>query len=102
MRHLSVRGVLRVYGGPFIQNTQTPSGAPQPQDIHDGKFSLARVIRFSGRSFQGVSSSPLKLLSELTWMASDGRSFPLSECVFGWVAAYAQVWTHIVLGIELQ
>jgi hypothetical protein len=100
--YFSVKGVLRVYGGPFLANTAAPMGAPQPKDVEAGKFSLARALRFSARGLVGVSSAPLKVLQEMIYMSADGRAFQASECVFDWTAAYGQDWTHIRIGVNLK
>jgi hypothetical protein len=79
MNDLSLKGVARRYGG-----------------ITSG-FSVVSDI-FSVSSITGTVS----LRSKLESMARQQHSFSMSECIFGWTAAFEQTWTHIIIRIRLN
>jgi hypothetical protein len=70
---LSLRGVLRRYGG------------------ITGKLSV--------RSVSGTGGS---LRPALESMARQEFAFPMSECIYEWTAAFEQIWTHIIVRIQLN
>lgn len=79
MNDLSLKGVARKYAG-----------------IMSG-FSVANDI-FGVPSIAGSES----LRSRLESMAREQHSYDISECVYGWTAAFEQTWTHIVIRIRLN
>jgi hypothetical protein len=79
MRDLSLKGIARKYAG-----------------ITSG-FSVVGDI-FGVSSITGTSS----LRSKLEDMAREEHSFGMSECIFGWTAAFRQTWTHIRIRIRLN
>ena len=79
MNDLSLKGVARRYGG------------------ITGGFSVVGGI-FGVSSITGSRS----LRSKLESMARKGHSFSVSECIFGWTAAFEQTWTHISIRIRLN
>jgi Immune inhibitor A peptidase M6, catalytic domain len=78
MRDLSLKGVARRYRG-------ITSGFSVAEDIFDGPF-----------------SGSVSLRSRLQSLARAEHSFDVSECVYGWTAAFEQTWTHIRIRIELD
>ncbi len=52
----------------------------------------------------GVSNitGSVSLRSKLQSIARKGHSFGVSECIFGWTAAFEQTWSHIVIRIRLN
>lgn len=79
MNDLSLKGVARRYGG-----ITSP-------------FSVVKDI-FGVSSITGSVS----LRSKLESMAREEHSFSMSECIFGWTAAFEQTWTHIRIRIILD
>lgn len=79
MNDLSLKGVTRRYGG-----------------ITSG-FSVVNNI-FGVASITGSVSLRVKLES----MAREEHSFSMSECIFGWTAAFEQTWTHVRIRIRLN
>jgi hypothetical protein len=79
MNDLSLKGVARKYGG------------------ISGDFSVVPDI-FGVPSISGNQSLRAKLES----MAREQHSFHVSECIFGWTAAFEQTWTHLVVRIRLN
>jgi len=78
MADLSLKGVARRYGGVT------------------GGFSVKTAL--FGGSITGTQS----LRSKLESMAREEHSFSMSECIFGWQAAFEQTWTHIRIRIRLN
>jgi len=74
MRDLSLKGVARKYAG------------------ETGDISV------KGDVMNGTGS----LRNRLESLAEEEISFSVSECVFGWTAAYEQVWTHVTVRIDLD
>jgi len=79
MNDLSLKGVARKYGG------------------ITGDFSVVKDI-LGVSSFTGSRSVRARLES----MAREGHSFHVSECIFGWTAAFEQTWTHVEVRIRLN
>lgn len=79
MSNLSLKGIARKYGG------------------ITGGFSVVSNI-FGISSISGSESLRVKLES----MAQEEFSFSVSECIFGWTAAFEQTWTHIRVRIRLN
>lgn len=79
MNDLSLKGVARRYGG------------------ITGGFSVVQDV-FGVSSITGSRS----LRSKLESMARQGHSFSVSECIYGWTAAFEQTWTHIRIRIRLN
>lgn len=79
MNDLSLRGIARRYRG------------------ITGGFSVVRDI-FRISSITGRVS----LRSRLESMARKNHSFRVSECIYGWSAAFEQTWTHIRIRIRLN
>jgi len=79
MNDLSLKGIARRYGG------------------ITGNFSVVGDI-FGVSSITGSSS----LRSKLESMARTEHSFSVSECIYGWTAAFEQTWTHIRIRIRLN
>lgn len=79
MNDLSLKGIARKYGG------------------ITGGFSVVRDIFGVSRISGNVS-----LRSKLESMAHEEHSFSVSECIFGWTAAFEQTWTHIRIAIRLN
>lgn len=75
---LSLRGIARRYGNV------------------SGSFSVAQAI-FNGNTVGSVS-----LRSRLEDMARQEFSFDVSECIYGWTAAFQQTWSHIRVRIRLN
>lgn len=52
----------------------------------------------------GLSSitGSVSLRSELQSISRENYSFDMSECIFGWTAAFEQTWSHIVIRIRLN
>ena len=75
---LSLRGIARRYGGV------------------NGAFSV------TDRLFGGSISGRVSLRARLEAMARQEFSFSVSECIFGWTAAFQQTWSHIRVRIELD
>lgn len=50
--------------------------------------------------FSLVGSNSLRSVLEVH--ARKQRSFSMSECIFGWTAAYEQTWTHVIIRIRLN
>lgn len=78
MNDLSLKGVARRYGG------------------HTGNINVL------GDIFPSSITGTKSLRSKLETMAREERSFSMSECIFGWTAAYEQTWTHIRVRIRLN
>lgn len=76
---LSLRGIARQYKGVI-------GGVSVTRDI----FNLSKI--------NGAES----LRSKLKSIARQEHSFRISECVFGWTAAFEQTWSHIVIRISLS
>ena len=72
MNDLSLKGVARRYGG-------ITSGFSVVKDI----FGVSSIV------------GSVSLRSKLESMAREEQSFSMSECIFGWTAAFEQTWTHI-------
>ena len=79
MNDLSLKGVARRYKG--LGNT----------------FSVVGDI-FGSSSISGNQS----LRSKLETLSREEHSYSMSECVYGWTAAYRQTWTHIVVRVRLN
>ena len=79
MNDLSLKGVARRYGGLA------------------GNLSVANDI-FGTPSIAGSVS----LRSRLESMSRQQHSFGVSECIFGWTAAFEQTWTHVTVRIRLN
>ena len=75
---LSLRGIARRYGGVT------------------GGFSV------TDRIFGGSISGRVSLRSRLETMAQQEFSFSVSECIYGWTAAFQQTWSHIRVRIRLN
>jgi hypothetical protein len=78
MNDLSLRGVGRRFGG------------------ITGGFSVVQNI------FGGSISGNGSLRARLEAMARQESSFAVSECIYGWTAAFEQTWTHIRVRIRLN
>ncbi len=61
-----------------------------------GSFSVAQAV-FNGNIMGGVS-----LRSKLQDMARQEFSVDISECIYGWTAAFQQTWSHIRVRIRLN
>jgi hypothetical protein len=70
---LSVRGIARKY-----RNTT-------------GSFSVRQELA-SGSSLRAA----------LAAVAREQHSFSVSECIFGWTAAFEQTWSHVIVRIRLN
>ena len=79
MNDLSLKGVARRYKG------------------ITGNFEVLDHI-FGSPTITGTRS----LRAELESLSRRQHSFSVSECVFGWTAAFEQTWTHIVVRIRLN
>lgn len=79
MNDLSLKGVARRYGG-------IASGFSVVKDI----FGVSTI------------TGSVSLRSKLESMAREEHSFSMSECIFGWTAAFEQTWTHIRIRIRLN
>lgn len=79
MNDLSLKGVARKYGGVT------------------GGFSVVKDI-FGVSSITGSTS----LRSKLESMAWEEHSFSVSECIYGWTAAFEQTWAHLRIRIRLN
>jgi hypothetical protein len=79
MRDLSLKGVARRFRG------------------ITGDFAVTSGI-FGLSGISGVAS----LRSKLESLAREGYSFSMSECIYGWTAAFEQTWTHIAVRIRLN
>ncbi len=75
---LSLRGVARRYGSVT------------------GAFSVI------GSLYGGSISGRVSLRDRLESMARQEFSFRVSECIYGWTAAFQQTWSHIVVRIRLN
>jgi hypothetical protein len=75
---LSLRGVARQYA------TLT------------GGFSVKNDL------FSHADADPPSLRATLSSMAREERSFGVSECIYGWTAAYEQTWSHVHIRIRLN
>jgi hypothetical protein len=75
---LSLRGVVRRYGG------------------FAGAFSV------KDRLFGGSMAGRVSLRARLERMAQREHSFRVSECIYGWTAAFQQTWSHIRIRIRLD
>jgi hypothetical protein len=82
MRDLSIKGVTRRHGT-FIMDLQIA--------LNGGTISLRDHI-------VGGNGSVRDRLESLARMEV---SFDVSECVYGWTAAYQQTWTHVVVRINV-
>jgi len=78
MNDLSLRGVARRFGG------------------ISGDFSVVQDI------FGGPAPGSRSLRARLEAMARQEISFDVSECIYGWTAAFEQTWTHIRVRIRLN
>jgi hypothetical protein len=78
MNDLSLRGVAREFGG------------------ITGGFSVVQDI------FGGPAPGSRSLRARLEDRARQEFSFNVSECIFGWTAAFEQTWTHIRVRIRLN
>ncbi|WP_049937433.1 hypothetical protein [Haloplanus natans] len=74
MNDLSLKGVARKYAG------------------ETGSFSVKDDI------LNGTGS----LRTRLEALAEEEISFGVSECIYGWTAAFEQVWTHVTVRIDLD
>ena len=83
MRDLTVKGVTRRYA-PFWTQIQIA--------LNGGDISVRDHILGGNGS----------LRSKLESWARTQVSFSMSECIYGWTAAYEQTWTHIVVRIDLN
>lgn len=79
MNDLSLKGVARRYGG-IVGNMSVVN------DI----FSVPNIV------------GSVSLRSRLESMSREQHSFGVSECIFGWTAAFEQTWTHITVRIRLN
>lgn len=79
MSDLSLKGIARKYGG------------------ISGDFDVLAGV-FGAPSITGTQS----LRSRLESMSREDHSFRVSECIFGWTAAFEQTWTHITVRIRLK
>ncbi len=52
-------------------------------------------------TFLGGGSTP-SLRARLVALARKEHSFTVSECVYGWTAAFQQTWSHVVIRIRLN
>lgn len=82
MRDLSIKGVTRRHAGLFTQIAIALNG---------GTISLRDHITGGNGSARGALESK----------AGTEISFSVSECVYGWTAAFRQTWTHVVVRIQL-
>jgi hypothetical protein len=73
---LSLRGIARRYNGVT------------------GGFSVAQTL------FGGTGSASLR--GRLEAIARQQVGFAVTECIFGWTAAYEQTWSHVVVRIQLN
>lgn len=76
MRDLSLRGIARHY--------------------------RAMTGTLFARAVVGVATGSVSLRDRLTSLSRTQHSFGMSECVYGWTAAFEQTWTHIVIRIQLN
>ena len=83
MRDLSVKGVTRRHASIFTAIAIALNG---------GEISLRDHI-------VGGDGSARDALEDMARMQV---SFGVSECIYGWTAAYQQTWTHIVVRIDLN
>lgn len=74
---ISVRGVARRYRGV------------------NGGFSVRQRI-------VGAASGNTSLRSRLSALCRQQHSFSVSECIFGWTAAFEQEWSHIRIRVRLN
>lgn len=75
----SLRGAARKYGG------------------RTGDFSV-RACMFGG----SLGSGGRSLRSRLVSMCREDHSFSMSECIYGWTAAFEQIWSHVIVRIDLD
>lgn len=75
---LSLRGITRRYVGVT------------------GAFSV------KDRIFGGSISNRVSLRHRLESLARTEHSFSVSECIYGWTAAFQQTWSHVVVRIRLN
>lgn len=78
MNDLSLKGIARRYGG------------------LTGSFNVV------GDIFSAPISGTESLRAELESMAREEQSFSVSECIYGWTAAFEQTWTHLRIRIQLN
>ena len=83
MRALSVKGVVRKHASSLTQSQIAAAG---------GTISVRSHILGGNGSVR----------SKLESWARSQISFGMSECIYGWTAAYEQTWTHIVVRIDLN
>ncbi len=83
MRDLSVKGVVRRHAG-FLTRIQII--------LAGGEISVRDHIVGGNGSVRAALES---------W-ARTQISFDVSECIYGWTAAYEQTWSHIVVRIDLD
>jgi len=83
MRDLSIKGVVRRHAPFFVQAAIF---------LNEGVISLRDHIVGGNGSVR----DPLE-----DWARME-ISFGVSECIYGWTAAYRQTWTHIVVRINLN
>jgi hypothetical protein len=85
MRNLSLKGIARRY----LNET--------------GNISVRNdVMDESGLFWDDPMNGSGSLRNHLENHAREEVSFSVSECVFGWTAAYEQVWTHITVRVDLN
>lgn len=75
---ISMRGVARRYRGV------------------SGGFSVRQVF------FGGAGTGSIALRPKLVALCRQQHSFSVSECIYGWTAAFEQEWSHIRIRIRLN
>ena len=59
-------------------------------------------FRVTNGLFGGNPARPASFRQRLTSLARTEFSFAMSECVFGWTAAFQQTWSHVRIRIRLN
>ena len=75
---LSVRGIARRY--------RSATGNVQVRQVFLG----------------AATATTPSLRARLTELARQEHSFSVSECIYGWTAAFQQTWSHVVIRIRLN
>ena len=71
---------------------------------------MAISLRGVARRYKGITGgfsvktalSSGSLRSNLVSLARQQHSFGMSECIYGWTAAFEQTWSHVIIRIRLN